>query len=816
MTIHRILAPTLLSLAWGVAGAQARATQPVTLDIAAQPMRAALQQFGEQAGLQVLMRLSGDETDNVRLCAVNGEFTAAEGLERLLAKTGLQYEFVNERTVRVAKAEPTAEGNDASNSEDSDENEVAEVVVTAQKRAERLQDVPISITVLNGNQLDQSVVESSTEMLNRVPGVNLRFGSTGSSTVSIRGVQAGVGQTTSTAAFYIDSVPYGPSRDGRVMNVDVYDLDRIEVLRGPQGTLHGANALNGVIRILSRDPQLDKFELKTRVMASSTDAGGQNYRGGIAVNVPLVPGRLALRAVGDYQDLSGWIDKTPLPGRPLQTPGRKDANDAEITNFRLKLAAQPIAALSVVASAWLARNDYGAQSIGRDDLTNNSSDLEPFTIDYDVYGLKVGYDFSGFSLTSSTGYIDYRNDSALTFEPNGFIGGVRINTLQFTKMDRSAFSEEVVFNSTRGGSWRWTLGGMYRDSNDRLRVSFDPTRLIQPVNLPQDQEDHSESVAAFGELTRSFWDGKLELTAGVRYFHDDYEYEENVSYTGNPATPLVQTSAVFEATTPRVTLTWLPNEHLTMYTSYSEGFRSGLTQTPRALAAAAAVGVRDLPPLDPDSLKNYEIGSKGSLGRVGFDIAVYYIDWQDTQRALSIPLFGNDAAPFVTALVNASSASGAGVDVELTVRPMRRLLFGVNYSHSDLRLDADLVSGGVVSTPKGAPLGTPRTTYGAFADLAFPLGALTGRLAGSMDYISQGCERGFTAARVPFYRCGTEIKGSRASLSLEADARWSATLFAENLLNRNDRYSNNAASGLPDWDTRLRPRTIGLQLQYSY
>jgi iron complex outermembrane receptor protein len=424
--------------------------------------------------------------------------------------------------------------------------------------------------------------------------------------------------------------------------------------------------------------------------------------------------------------------------------------------------------------------------------------------------LKVGYDFSYFSLTSSTGYIDYKNYSALTFEPIG------VNTLQFTKLDRTTFSEELVFNSRSEGPWRWTVGGMYRDSDDRHRIDFDPTRFRFPTSLAQDQEDLSESVAVFGELTRSLFDDKLELTAGLRYFRDDYTFEENVSYTGNPATPLVRTSATFDATTPRVVLTWLPTEQLTMYASYSEGFRSGLTQLPLALATASALGVSTLPPLEPDSLKNYEIGSKGNLwgGVLGFDVAVYYIDWQDTQRSLNIPLFGNNVAPFVGALVNANSVSGTGVDFEFTLRPMRGLLLGANISHNDLRYDSDVVSGGLVIIPQGSTLGTPRTTYGAFADYAFPIGSFTARLAGSLDYISEGCQWGFTAARVPRKTCGTDIKGTRASVSLESGSRWSATLFGENLLNRNDRYS--VVAGLPDWDNRLRPRTIGLQVEYNY
>ena len=331
-----------------------------------------------------------------------------------------------------------------------------EVIVTAQKHSQRLQDVPIAITVLGGGELDAFTGEGVSEALTLVPGLaTTESVQSGGTQLAMRGVAAGgpLFSGSSPIAYYLDSVPFGLIKTAITPDSNPYDLDRIEVLRGPQGTLYGASAQNGVVRVLTKDANLEDFELKARTSLSSTEDGTESYRGDVAVNVPVIAGKLGIRAVAGYDDQGGWIDR----------PTGEDANDAQISNFRFKANAQPTDSLSIGLSAWLSRGDYGAPSFADDQGRNAATMDESISADYDLYGLRVVYDFAAFTLTSSTGYIDYQNDSALDLLPFG-APGLALSTV----LDSEVLSEELILSSEQNETWRWSLGGMYRDGEDRL------------------------------------------------------------------------------------------------------------------------------------------------------------------------------------------------------------------------------------------------------------------------------------------------------------------------------------------------------------
>jgi len=298
------------------------------------------------------------------------------------------------QSVPAAPAAATARAEDAT--------QLAEVVVTAQRRAEALQDVPISITVLTGASLDQST-QSLTEEIGRVPGIAMVDSNLGGSFISLRGV----GSTgtnfagTNTVGYYLDSVPFGFIRNALTPNSSAFDLERIEVLRGPQGTLYGVNSQNGVIRVLTHDVELDSFSLKYRGAVSNTEDGGINYRGDAALNAPLIDDRLGVRLVAGYEDFDGWIDR----------PNRKDANDLRRVTLRGKLKARPTDELTLGASFWHSGMDSHARPTGFADNTTPVVVDEPMSEDYDIYAFQVGYEFGGASLTSVTSLMDYASYS---------------------------------------------------------------------------------------------------------------------------------------------------------------------------------------------------------------------------------------------------------------------------------------------------------------------------------------------------------------------------------------------------------------------
>jgi outer membrane receptor protein involved in Fe transport len=184
-----------------------------------------------------------------------------------------------------------------------DATDRAEIVVTAERRAENLQNVPISIAVLQGAALDKSQATGLTEALRAVPGIAINETYQGGGTqVSLRGVSAGgaLFSGSSPVSYYIDSIPFGLIKNAIGPDLNAYDLDRVEVVRGPQGTLYGANSQNGVVRVLTHAADLNNFDFKARASVSDTDGGAESYRGDAAVNLPIIDGRLAARVVYGY------------------------------------------------------------------------------------------------------------------------------------------------------------------------------------------------------------------------------------------------------------------------------------------------------------------------------------------------------------------------------------------------------------------------------------------------------------------------------------------------------------------------------------
>jgi iron complex outermembrane receptor protein len=706
--------------------------------------------------------------------------------------------------IRLAQNEPASPSDRSSSGDEkpsqdsgksSDQQTLEEIVVTAQKREERLKDVPISITVLNGENLDHSTAQGIAEELTRVPGVST-FAHTqaGGTVVTVRGASAGspVYAGSSPVSYYLDSVPFGLVQSAIAPDASAYDLARVEVLRGPQGTLYGANAQAGVVRILTKDPDLNQFEVKMRASDSGTDGGSNNFRGDVAVNAPIVEGKLAVRAVLGYQDQSGWID----------TPLKNNANDAQLRNARVKIGAQPTSELSIVASAWISRGDYGGLSASDDNARRTTAFDESYSIDYDAYGVKVGYEFQTFSFTSMTSYLDY-SSGGIT-DSRGIFGSPVALLVSF---DADVVSEEINFASTRQGPWRWTAGAMYRDGKDRNFA--DATALgVQGSIITLDWTNRSKSYAAFGELSRRFYNDKLEWTLGVRSFHDDVlSREDHVLPPINPPN-YYRAEDSFNSTTPRAVLTWHPTTALSFYGSYSEGFRSG---TPQSYYTVG--GVPGFPPAKPDKLHNYEIGTKGGTSRLGFEAAVYYMDWKDVQQSLTVVYHG---AP-VSAIVNGESASGVGVDLGVTARPLPGLEVGANVSWNDLTMDADILSAGAVLFAKGdRPNFSPEYTAALFADYAFPLGGsgFKGRLSASGNYSSEQTFRGFSGP-VVVPAAGDPILVARAAFSIQSPNHWDLTIFGDNLNNEKGAVVGNPFFGA-DASARVRPRTVGVQMDYSF
>jgi outer membrane receptor protein involved in Fe transport len=689
--------------------------------------------------------------------------------------------------ISVAPTNALAQESEASGRTDTDE-----IVVTAQKRTESLQDVPIAISVITGKQLDQSPLSGVSEALRAVPGLDTQGDQyVGGTAISLRGVSspgfrdAGAG----TVAFYIDGVSYGFIRNSFFpTDPGAYDLDRIEVLAGPQGTLYGANALNGVIRILTHNADVERFSLKTRTGLSGTEGGGTNYRADGAVNIPIIPGKVGVRFVASYQNDSGWID----------SPSAKDVNDTERLDYRLKIRLQPTQTLTMDFGAWRSRADIGASSFSTDDQRISSLVPQPLHQKFEVYSANISKEFPDFSVTTTTSYFDFNASGRLDGTP--CCGPIALDTVA----DSRVFTQEVNLVSTDKGPWRWSVGAYYRDAKD---IKFqDLAFLGTGTALTLDHfEDTSKSKAVYGELGRRLLDDTIDLSLGLRYFHDSQELRTLQSYgPGLPANTSFK--AKFDALTPRVVLTWKPSSDQMVYASYSAGFRSGLNQAPNVLILAP-----QYPPVRPDRLRNYELGTKASFldRKVSVESAVYYIDWKDIQQNLFVIDPNGVGFP---ALINGVSASGLGFLLQLTARPLDGLSLNANANIVDLTYDDDVVSGGIILFKKGSRiLNAPKYTFGGSADYSFALGSTgyEGQASISGAYKSEQN----TADRSAVIR-SKPIFIANASFALKAPEHWRASIFVNNLFDEYDSPAPSAA--VPEWSARPRPRTFGLQVEYDF
>jgi len=688
--------------------------------------------------------------------------------------------------------------------------QLQEVVVTAQKREEKLQDVPISISVLSGTALDSSTLSGISDELNKVPGVVLQPANAGLAAplIAMRGVAAALLQWggASPIAYYLDTVPFGFVRSAYAPDANAFDLQRVEVLRGPQGTLYGANAEDGVVRIITNEADVHGFDLKARVLGSGTEGGGANGGGDVAINVPLIDGKLAVRAVVDYQDWSGWIDR----------PNDNNANASQLRNYRLKLAYQPVENLTVDLSVWSSREHSDSVALSfPDGSAPYGTTPEPSEVDFDAYGAKIGYRFPSFSLTSMTSYLRYKVFSAFDVSYLGptLYGGLFDNLSLASWFGSRVLSEELTANSRNDSPWSWTAGLFARKEWDG-NAQAGAYGMVPTYPAPEDVgfvnfRDGSRSYAAFGQIGRRFLDNKWEWTLGLRQFHDNV-----YSLSLDPSTPSYQ-SRSFNATTPRAVMSWYPVRDLTVYASFSEGFRSGVPQYYAATSVYPSA-----PPAQPDRLYNYEVGAKTDLWdhRVTLDTSAYYVKWKGVQQPLNVY---EPNGVQLNAILNGPSASGPGVDLAVTIQPISHLRFGITSSWNKLAADDAVVSGGSVIIPKGGPLAdSSRYTGSAFANVDFPLGASTGLLAFSANYTSRQASYTITPNGTPTYLYGDSLLFVQSSFTVTFQEKWSIKLYGDNLTNQR----GNLGAPLTGFDpttegqgtARPRPLTIGLEADYRY
>ena len=572
------------------------------------------------------------------------------------------------------------------------------IIITAQKRAENLQDVPISISVVSGQDLVDSGAAQLTEIAGYVPGLHVsNLGAPGQTQVSLRGIvplAAGA-----SVGIYIDDGPVGSSTvytesAGFTIELLPYDLARIEVLRGPQGTLYGASTIGGLLKYVTIAPDLDEFSARAGVEGFNiAHSGAIGHAFQAFVNAPVVPDKLALTASFARRKTPGWIDN-------VQT-GDRDQNGFDQTGFRGSLLWQPIDKLRIRLSAMNQRINSDNSTIIAQDLNgtnvgNGRSNFnyvpEDFTSRFQNYAGTIEYDFGFAALSSTTTYTDAKRredvDASRIFGvlfpllTGGAIGpGITPfdNVITMEKI-----TEEVRLTSPSGGRFEWLIGYFFTDEdadNQQLVNSLDfDGNVIDALNplaiagLPSTYKEH----AVFGNATFRFTE-QLWLTGGLRWAHNDQTFRQ---ISGGAVLPTADSPG--ESDESIVTYSVSPQYHVNpdtmIYARVATGYRPG----------GPNVVLPGVPPtFDADTITNYELGVKTRLANrtVALDVAVFRMDWKDIQVAQA---FGGTSG-----LANGGTARSQGIEASLQWQPVRGLTFGANgaYTNAELTEDAPAISG---------------------------------------------------------------------------------------------------------------------------
>jgi iron complex outermembrane receptor protein len=749
---------------------------------------------------------------------------------------------------QTAATEPTAGAGAAMS------DALTEVVVTAQRRTELASKVPISIATYTQEEMDKEGVRTVDDLARLTPALNFSntIGSTGNngSNISIRGVASDVG--SSTTAIYIDDTPI------QIRNVGyfggnpyprVFDLERVEVLRGPQGTLFGAGAEGGAVRFITPQPDLTAPQVYARTEGSGTEGGTANYEAGISAGSPLSD-QIAIRASAWYRRDGGYIDQiNPTTGQLLN----KNVNSQDTYSSKVAATWQPNSSFSVTPSLYYqqvavrARDAYweGYGDPAQHEFVTGTYDLEPSRDAFYLPALRVNYVFTpNISLISNTSYFDRTqsyNLNYITYQsflvtgnpfgsfPNKDPG----NSDVFLDEGQENYVQEARLESSKNVFLDWTAGVYYSKTRQRFTNMTESgnTPGVLFGGLPQNLGRYSwvestraddNQISGYGNFDLKFTD-TLKVSAGARYTYNTFDFfdETNGPIVGNVDT-VVNATQKEGAFTPKFTVSYQATSADLFYATAAQGFRPGGAQ-PRVdpsfcAADLAALHITQSPSTyNSDSLWNFEVGTKNRLygGAVRLDASVYLIKWNNIQQSVNLPTCGFNY------VANLGSATGKGGEVSFAFRPFAGVQLGTDVGYTHMAYDSNIYGGsGVLLKAQGQRFGGPLWSGSVYAEADRPINDRVGSYA-RIQY-SFTSENSVPATEGTFgYDPGLPPQPSMHYATARVGTRfngmdWSA--FVDNLTNSTDLVSrNHDGLGSPLYYAQtFRPRTIGVTAQFRY
>lgn len=745
-----------------------------------------------------------------------------------------------------------------------------EIVVTATRREETLTKVPISISAYSQEQLDVQGMKNIDDLVRLTPGVSMersaRYNSS-QSNITIRGVRSTSG--IPTTGIYIDDTPVqirvGTSQSAVNPYPRVFDLERIEVLRGPQGTLFGAGSVGGAVRFITPPPDATSSSLYVRSEASFTEYGDPSYEAGVAGNIPLVDDRLALRASVWQRHDGGWVDRVNYAGQMVDD----NANDSDATVARIALGWQPVEGLTITPSVFYQRtktNDTPVyvESISDPDngrFRQNNPLPQPSEDEFYLPAVQVNFEFGDLALISNTSYfvrevtnqydatsLDMASQARIYGPPPAEFADAYTRGNLYVK--QKVFTQEVRLQNTNADSrFNWVVGAFYSKAKLRDKYGSEAPFLLEEVNYARQQngqplcatlEDcffgvgyyngiyalyldgdiEDEQLAAFAQVDYNVTD-KLKLTVGARYA--DYSYEQlqfragTVIVSPGATVRLEQSDA---PVTPKFGISYQLDDDNMFYGNVSRGYRVGAAATPvgaRCAADAAAIGFDPnvIRKIEPDTVWSYEVGGKNRLfdGRVQLDASIYYIDWKDVQTILTLP------GCSVPTTLNLGDARSQGADIAVTARVTDDLLLGLAVAYNDSEYTTTTPGTTADIRRAGEPLGVAPWTVHFSGQYDFMMLARDAYARFDYSYSSHDDTPLDVASPVvnPDIPRTPVIK----SLDLRFGVKFGSldlSLFAQNVTNEAPEIARYEDTPPANYfrGTTLRPRTVGLTAVYRY
>ena len=755
-----------------------------------------------------------------------------------------------------------------------------EIIVTATRREANVQDIPFNIVALGSDALDALRITNLSEFTRAVPGLYVaNQGPRGSNLMTVRGLNVSsinasesVGNGTGgTVATYLGDIPL-------FVDLKMLDLERVEALLGPQGTLYGAGTLGGAIRYLPNrpDPSQTELEVGGRTYAlGQSDGIGYDLHG--VVNVPLVEDKLALRVALGYTDDPGFIDYNYIvrePGVSDPEPDRndpaavavnlrkvKDADTEQTLTGRAALLWNVTDAVTANLTYYYQQQDVGARTVNHDLAFDTgryvaaSRFLEPNDKKNQLLALELTWDLGFADLTSATGTSKFEShgqrdqtDLLMDFD-YGYEDFPQFAAYARETQEEDTFSQEVRLVSKDTGRWNW-IGGAFYNKFEGKTTSQEHTPGIPdwygfPPGTPDleyfaKSDETFEEMALFGEAGFHFTDA-WQVTIGARWFDydDDLELQTAFPFFADPPGD-VQLSGVRNKTGDndvifKFNTSYEFNDDLMSYLTVSEGYRrGGLNSGPLCTGASEGQSfclTESEVLIKPDTTTNYEVGLRSMWldGRLMVNAAVYYIDWQDIQ------VQSRSATGGVPITVNGSAAESKGIELtsRWSITDHLELAANVTFNDAQLSEDAPGLVDGVDAFEGDRLAGTPEEQGTLLLAYTRPL---DNGLTVTADYTLSAVSDVYT--KVGLRDNGEALPGWAVhglSIGL-TDGHWSARLYADNLLDkyavtsvrRDPSYIRRLGTGPGDvvpeqqfasrtyFQSMLRPRTVGLEFNYRF